>query len=188
MEPQKLLGNRIGVVLASPSGQYFPFSVRLGFDCTNNMAECEACAVGITMAIEHQVGKLRVFGDSALFIYQLRGEWETRDAKLIPYHAHITTLAEQFEEISFHYVPRDENQMANALATLPGQRNDHTVEIDGKPWYYDIKGYLKKGEHPLGPTENDKRTLRRMATSFFLSEVVLYKRSTDSTFLRSVDG
>ncbi|RDY02310.1 hypothetical protein CR513_14250, partial [Mucuna pruriens] len=51
-------------------------------------------------------------------IYQLREEWETRDPKLIPYHSHVTAMAEQFDEISFHYVPRDENQMANAIATL----------------------------------------------------------------------
>ncbi|RDX93693.1 Retrovirus-related Pol polyprotein from transposon 17.6, partial [Mucuna pruriens] len=72
-----LLGNGIGAVLASPLGQYFPFSTRLGFECTNNMAEYEACAMGITLAIEHQVGKLKLFSDSALVIYQLRGEWET---------------------------------------------------------------------------------------------------------------
>ncbi|RDX63186.1 Retrovirus-related Pol polyprotein from transposon 17.6, partial [Mucuna pruriens] len=39
----------------------------------------EACAMGIIMAIEHQVKRLKVFGDSALVIYQLRREWETRD-------------------------------------------------------------------------------------------------------------
>ncbi|RDX66414.1 putative protein K02A2.6, partial [Mucuna pruriens] len=69
-----LLGNGIGVVLASLEGQCFPFSAKLSFDCTNYMAEYEACAMGITMAIEHQVKTLRVFGDSTLVIYQLRGE------------------------------------------------------------------------------------------------------------------
>ncbi|RDX68923.1 hypothetical protein CR513_52036, partial [Mucuna pruriens] len=39
-----------------------------------------------------------------------------------------------------------------------------------------------------GATENDKQTLRRLATGFFLSGVVLYKRSIDSTFLRCVDS
>ncbi|RDX85759.1 hypothetical protein CR513_32998, partial [Mucuna pruriens] len=34
-----LLGNGIGAILASLEGQYFPFSARLGFDCTNNMSE-----------------------------------------------------------------------------------------------------------------------------------------------------
>ncbi|RDY00959.1 Pro-Pol polyprotein, partial [Mucuna pruriens] len=204
-----LLGNGIGVVLASPKGQYIPFSARLGFDCTNNMAEYEAYAMGITMAIEHQISKLKVFADLVLVIYQLRREWETRDAKLVPYHAYIMALSEHFDEISFHYVPRDENQMVDALATLlamlqANQNKEMTIhvrqqtriahcqqveeaEIDGKPWYHDIRKYLEEGAYSLGVTENDKRTLRRLATSFFLSGVILYKRSADSTLLRCVD-
>ncbi|RDY05213.1 hypothetical protein CR513_10999, partial [Mucuna pruriens] len=100
-----LLGNGIGAVLASLESQYFPFSVRLGFNSTNNMAEYEACAMGITMALEYQIKKLKVYDNSALVIYQLREEWETRNAKLIPYHDHIMVMGEQFDEISFHYIP-----------------------------------------------------------------------------------
>ena len=61
---------------------------------------------------------LKVYGDSTLVIHQLKGEWETRDHKLIPYQTYIKELAEFFDEISFHHVPREENQMADALATL----------------------------------------------------------------------
>ncbi|RDX65113.1 hypothetical protein CR513_56247, partial [Mucuna pruriens] len=68
-----LLGNGIGAVLASLEGQCFLFSARLGFDCTN-MAEYEACAMGIMMAIKHQVKELKVFDDSTLVIYQLHEE------------------------------------------------------------------------------------------------------------------
>ncbi|RDX64302.1 hypothetical protein CR513_57161, partial [Mucuna pruriens] len=99
-----LLGNEIGAVLASPKGWYFPFWARLGFDYTNNMAKYKACAMGITIAIEHQIKKLKVFGDSMLVIYLLRGEWETRDSKLIPYHIHVIAIGEHFDEISFHYI------------------------------------------------------------------------------------
>ncbi|RDX92471.1 Retrovirus-related Pol polyprotein from transposon 17.6, partial [Mucuna pruriens] len=67
----------IGVVLASPTDHCFPFSTKLGFDYTNNMTEYEACTMGLMMALEHQVKKLKVFKDSALVIFQLRGEWET---------------------------------------------------------------------------------------------------------------
>ncbi|RDX92298.1 Gypsy retrotransposon integrase-like protein 1, partial [Mucuna pruriens] len=156
--------NRIGVVLASPKGQYFPFSARLGFDCTNNMAEYEACAIGITMAIEYQIGKLK--------------EWETQYAKLVPYHAHIIALEEQFEEISFHYVLRDENQMDDALATLSAMLQSNQ----------DKEMTIHKGAYPPETIENDKRTLRRLAIGFFLSGVILYKRSTGSNLLRCVDG
>ena len=52
-----------------------------------------------------------MYGDSALVIHKLRGEWEIRDHKLIPYQTYIKELAEFFNEISFHHVPREENQM-----------------------------------------------------------------------------
>ena len=51
-------------------------------------------------------------------IHQLRGEWETRDHKLIPYQTYIKKLAEFFDDVSFHHVPKEENQMADALNTL----------------------------------------------------------------------
>ncbi|RDY06714.1 hypothetical protein CR513_09266, partial [Mucuna pruriens] len=58
---------------------------------------------------------------------------------------------------------------------------------DNKPWYHDIKKYLEKGAYPKGVTENDKRTVRRLASSFFLSGAILYKRSADLTLLYCVD-
>ena len=81
----------------------------MGFDCTNNMAEYEACALGIQVAIDFNVKLLKVYRDSALVIRQLRGEWETRDHKLIPYQAYIKKLAEFFNEDSFHHVPREKS-------------------------------------------------------------------------------
>ncbi|RDY11540.1 hypothetical protein CR513_03784, partial [Mucuna pruriens] len=51
------------------------------------------------------------------------------------------------------------------------------IEIDNKPWYYDIKRYLENGVYLEGVTENDKRTLRRLAFDFFLSGAILYKRT-----------
>ncbi|RDY01766.1 Retrovirus-related Pol polyprotein from transposon 17.6, partial [Mucuna pruriens] len=120
-------GNGIRVILVSPKGQCFPFSARLGFDCTNNMTEYEAYAMGIMMALEHQVKELK-----------------TRDAKLIP------------------------NQ----------EWHIDKVEVDAKPWYYDINRYLEKGVYIEGV---------RLASRFFLSGTILYKRSTYMTLLRCID-
>jgi len=41
------LGHGVWAVLLTPNDQCIPFTARLGFDCTNNMAEYEACALGI---------------------------------------------------------------------------------------------------------------------------------------------
>ncbi|XP_027337215.1 uncharacterized protein LOC113850890 [Abrus precatorius] len=112
------LGHRIGAILISSEKQYILIKARSSFDCTNNIAEYEACAIRIQAAIESKIKILEVCGDSALVIHELKGEWETRDAKLIPYQAYIRELVEYFDEITFHYIPREENQLGDALATL----------------------------------------------------------------------
>jgi len=91
----------------------------------------------------------------------LKGEWETRDHKLVPYQAYIKELMELFDDISFHHIYREENQMVDALVTLLSMfkvsphgdfpwidikcRVEPThcflieEEEDGKPWHFNIK-------------------------------------------------
>ena len=38
------LGRGVGAVLISPEENYSPFTAKLSFDCTNNVAEYETCA------------------------------------------------------------------------------------------------------------------------------------------------
>ena len=59
-----------------------------------------------------------MFDDLALVIYQLKGEWQTCDAKLMQYGKLIAELEKEFNDISFRYLPREDNQIADALATL----------------------------------------------------------------------
>ena len=96
-----------------------------------------------------------------------------------------------FDDVSFHHIPREENQMADALATLASMfqltlhgdlpyiefrchgKPAHCClieeEQDGKPWYFDIKWYVEHKEYPQGASDNEKRKLRRLADGFFLS-------------------
>ena len=62
------------------------------------------------------------------------------------------------------------------------------VEADEKPWYHDIKAYIKNSEYPSDAMDNEKKFIRRMACQFFLSGEVLYKRNHNSTLLRCVDA
>ena len=124
--------------------------------------------------------------------------------------AYIQELTKTFYEISFHHVPRKENQMADALSTLgsmfqltphgdlpyiefwcrgkPAHCCQVEEERDGKPWYFDIKRYVESKEYPPETSNNDKRTLRRLAAGFFMSGSILYKRNHDMTLLRCVDA
>ena len=91
---------------------------------------------------------------------------ETREPYLILFHKYITDMIKQFNEINFNHVPREVNQMADALATLAAMfqvnssdevqpikmRLNETPthyaqiedEVDGKPWYYDIRHYIER--------------------------------------------
>ncbi|KAK8578866.1 hypothetical protein V6N12_069210 [Hibiscus sabdariffa] len=204
------VGKGIGAVLVSPEGDHYPFACKLDFYCTNNIAEYEACIMGIRAAIERKVKLLKVYGDSMLVIYQLRGEWGTRDLKLIDYKNLVMELVRWFDDITFHYLPREENQMADALATLSSliQVNDesnlrpiqmsmyevpaHCYNVEEErsnehPWYHDILQYIKNHEYPEQATDNEKRTLRRLASEYILDGEILYKRRKDQVLLRCVD-
>jgi len=116
------------------------------------MAEYEACALGIQAAINFKVKLLKVYGDSALVIHQLKGEWDTRDHKLVPYQAYINELMELFDDISFHHIPREENQMADALATLSSM---FKVSLHGDLPCIDIKCRVEPAHCCLIEEEED---------------------------------
>ena len=100
-----------------------------------------------------------------MIVNQIKGEWDTRHPGLIPYKDYDRRLLPFINKVKFHHIPRDENQMADALATLASMyqvntwnyiprimvwrldRSAHvftTEEVaDEKPWYYDIKHFSR---------------------------------------------
>ncbi|XP_050889816.1 uncharacterized protein LOC127095125 [Lathyrus oleraceus] len=111
-------GSGIGEVITSPTGFHLPFTPRLCFSFTNNMAEYKACIFYIEAAIDLRIRTLEVYGDLALVIIQVRGDLEVRDHKLITYKEHMLKLIPYFDEIIFHHIPQEENWLDDALATL----------------------------------------------------------------------
>ena len=65
-------GKGIGAVIITPHGSHIPFTTRLTFDCTNNMAEYEAYIMGLEEAIDLRIKILDVYGDLALVINQIK--------------------------------------------------------------------------------------------------------------------
>ena len=68
------LGCGVRAILISPKGNHCLFTAKLSFNCTNNVAEYEACVMGLQDAIKKKIKKLTVYGDSTLVICQLNGE------------------------------------------------------------------------------------------------------------------
>ena len=69
------------------------------------MSEYESCIFSLKAAIDLGIKSLSVFGDSALVISQMKGEWDTKNPNLIPYKENVLTLIPHFEEITFEHFP-----------------------------------------------------------------------------------
>ncbi|XP_070013715.1 uncharacterized protein [Nicotiana sylvestris] len=64
-------GVGIGAILILPTGQHYPATTRLCFFYTNNTAECEACIMGMNMAVDMDMEELLIMEDSNLIIQQV---------------------------------------------------------------------------------------------------------------------
>uniref|UniRef100_A0A2N9FIR5 RNase H type-1 domain-containing protein n=1 Tax=Fagus sylvatica TaxID=28930 RepID=A0A2N9FIR5_FAGSY len=163
-------GSGIGILLVSPTDSHIPISIKLQFSTTNNMAEYEACILGLEAAISLGIKVLEVYGDSALIIRQAQKKWKVKEEKLQPYLEKLDMLTEQFDNLEFQYIPRNQNQFADALATLasmidiPSGVNLKPLMIEQREqpaycctletfteeeniWYHDIHQYLKGGSY-----------------------------------------
>ncbi|RDX88011.1 hypothetical protein CR513_30443, partial [Mucuna pruriens] len=99
----------------------------------------------------------------------------------MPYYSYVKELMKHFEKITFQHIPHEENQMVDTLATVFSM-----FEIGQEGEVPILK--IRYREYPHGIMENNKRTLRKLAMSFFLNGDVLYKRNSDITFLLCVDA
>ena len=91
---------------------------KLDFKVTNNMAGYEAYIYSVEVALAAGAKDLLVYGDSLLIISQANEDWEVKEERLKPYHGYLKTLMNGFDKCLFIHLSRDENQMADALATL----------------------------------------------------------------------
>uniref|UniRef100_A0A7N2N325 RNase H type-1 domain-containing protein n=1 Tax=Quercus lobata TaxID=97700 RepID=A0A7N2N325_QUELO len=157
---------------------------RLNFLTTNNATEYEACIMGLQAALSLGVEELEVYDDSSL------------------------KLASKFGKIRYQYVPRMQNQIPNALATMAsmmdGPKEDQAQpivveqkeepayclsikgdeEINGEgEWYSNILQYLKEGTYPKFANKNGQLTIQRLSTNYIICGERLYRRSYDGIHL-----
>ena len=91
-------------------------------------------------------------------------------------------MISKFRNITFAYLPRAHNQFADALTRMVklsegddmrqlcievrsvlaycmniGECMSVEVEANGKPWYHDIKAYIKNSKYSLSATNSEKK-------------------------------
>lgn len=84
--------------------------------CTNNYAEYKGLHNGIALALEKNITRLEIYGDSLLVINQMNRTWACRHAVLRIIFDNVNAQAKKFEHITFHHVPRAKNTIADSLA------------------------------------------------------------------------
>ena len=82
---------------------------------TNNIAEYRALITGLQIAKEFVPNHLICHLDSELVVKQLKGEYRVKMASFQPLIEEINELKSNFAQVSFVYVPREENERADML-------------------------------------------------------------------------
>jgi len=91
-------GARIGIVLISPQGRKYEFSLPIVATSTNNQAEYQALIKGLELLKEVHADAIEIFGDFMLVINQLAGSYECRSEVLITYYEKSIQLLREFKD------------------------------------------------------------------------------------------
>jgi probable phosphoglycerate mutase len=94
---------------------------------TNNVAEYQGLIAGLRAAAELGATRVDVRMDSKLVVEQMSGRWQIKNPGLRPLAAEAAKLVAGFTAVTFDWIPRERNKLADALA------NRAMDEAAGKP-------------------------------------------------------
>ncbi|NKE72858.1 ribonuclease HI family protein [Candidatus Manganitrophus noduliformans] len=85
---------------------------------SNNVAEYGGMIAALEYLIEKGLTHFPVVlhGDSMLSVRQMTGEWRIKGGRYLPYYLKAKELARQFSDITFLWIPREENAEADTLS------------------------------------------------------------------------
>ena len=91
-------------------------AIFVGINTTNNYAEYTGMIEGMKKAIEMNITKLTVKGDSMLAIKQMNGIYKVNSPNILPLYNIAKELQKKFTEISFIHIYREYNMRADELS------------------------------------------------------------------------
>ena len=83
---------------------------------TNNVAEYRGLIAGLEAAADVGGTEVAVSMDSKLVIEQMTGRWRVKHPDMIPLHERASTLAAEFDRVTYAWIPRAKNAHADRLA------------------------------------------------------------------------
>ena len=103
----------VGTVIVRKSG-----FVGRGLGISNNVAEYAALCEALRFLIKKNMTSqpIEVRSDSRLVVNQMKGDWKFHKGLYAQKYHEAKNLANQFRQLSFKWVPREQNQEADALS------------------------------------------------------------------------
>jgi len=174
-------GAGIGIVLISPQGRKYEFSLPIVATSLNNQAEYQALIKGLELLKEIHADAVEIFEDSMLVINQLARSYECRSEVLINYYEKSIQLLREFNNFRLEHISRLRNEEANWLAQHASgyQPILNTLSaISDDDWRKEIIDYLRD------PSKKVERRIRFQATKYVFLEDELYYRTIDGVLLK----
>lgn len=81
---------------------------------TNNKAEYQGLRLGLERSKELGISELDVYMDSQLVVNQIKGLYKVKHPDIAPVHQEVVALVRLFKKVSFTFVPRELNKLADA--------------------------------------------------------------------------
>ncbi|HEX3336956.1 MAG TPA: bifunctional RNase H/acid phosphatase [Jatrophihabitans sp.] len=94
---------------------------------TNNVAEYRGLIAGLTAARDLGARRVAVRMDSKLVVEQMSGRWQVKHPSMRPLAREAADLLASFDEVTFEWIPREKNKLADRLA------NEAMDRAAGKP-------------------------------------------------------
>ena len=201
-------GSGAGLILTSPEGIDIKYTLRFGFQASNNGAEYEVVIAGLNLAHSLEVNQLEVCSDSQLVVRQIEDTYEVKSGRMILYLQKVRDLLKKFVQVQVRHVPRAENSRADALAKLVTalqedlNRSTHVeylaepsidlcdvevAQVELEPsWMDPIWDYIIDGRLPDDPKEAAK--IRTRSARFTNHKGSLYKRGFFTPILKCIKG
>jgi len=128
----------------------------LGVDVTNNQAEYTALIKALEWLVKKGLTheKVVVKGDSQLVIRQLNGQYAVKAPRILLLFEKAMKLIQKFSDISFLWIPREENEEADSLS-----RKAYIEYVTGNP------SVLEKYKRFLA-TEKQKQLMDKLKISY----------------------
>lgn len=104
----KSTGKKVGIKTVKEIAKY------LG-TLTNNQAEYWALIIGLEEAQKLKATEVDCYLDSSLIVNQLNHRFKIKNHGLGPLFIKVWNLSQNFQKITYHYIPREKNKEADAL-------------------------------------------------------------------------